>query len=163
MDTERKDLTYRQYAEAEGISYEAVRKKIERNKYSPILKEGRGIKTIGNKKYLTPEAQDFLSEKTRGKNIIKPDPETISQLSLVRSENEDLKTQIVALKSALSVFENLQKSADYQKLEERVTDLSAQIDAKNAEIKALQEAVEKITEEMQKPRKRGIFSRLRGD
>lgn len=163
MDTERKNLTYREYAEAEGISYEAVRKKIERNKDNPILKSGRGIISVGNKKLLTPEAQDFLSDHVRGKYIVKSDPETMNQLSLVRSENEELKLTIVKLQSALSVFEQMQKSADYQKLEERVTELSAEISAKNAEIKALQEAVEKISEEMKKPRKKGIFSRLWGD
>ena len=49
MDEERKDLTYREYAIAEGISYEAVRKKIERNKSNPILKK---ILTKDGKKYL---------------------------------------------------------------------------------------------------------------
>lgn len=163
MDEERKDLTYREYAIAEGISYEAVRKKIERNKNNPILKK---ILTKDGKKYLTPEQQDFLSDHVRGKYIYKPDPDVMERFAAITAENEALKLKVRELQSALGVYERLQigtsvPQEEHQKLVERVDALTADLSAKNDEITALKQTVEKISEELAKPRKKGIFGRYR--
>ena len=166
MDEERKNLTYREYAEAEHISYEAVRKKIERHKNDPELRRGI-ITDKKNTKLLTPEAQDYLSEKGR-KYMLQKDPETLKQLEKVNAENEILRQKVIELQSALSVYERLQigtsvPQEEHQKLAERVDALSTDLSAKNAEIKALQQKLDEVVEEIKKPRKRGIFGRFRGE
>ena len=165
MDEERRNLTYREYAEAEHISYEAVRKKIERHKNDPELRRGIITDKKKNTKLLTPEAQDYLSEKGR-KYVLQKDPETLEQLEKVNAENEILRQKVIELQSALSVYERLQIGTsatleDHQRLAERVDALTSDLRTKTDEISALTQKLEEISEKMEKSQKRGIFGRFR--
>ena len=197
-------LTFREYAESTGVSYESVRKKVEnhqkiyeqnrktldilkreaeadpedeekRRRYeflADTVKEQKrfceGVVQIGGAKYLDEAARTYLDRQRKETVLAVPDTHTKEALAISKGEADALRKKVIDLQEMLlqertAKLEDL-KSADNETIEniiKRLDDQARQIDANKAEIKALQDRIGELTEEVQKSRKKGIFGRYR--
>lgn len=104
-------VTLKQYADSQGISYEAVRKQVTR--YSEELSDH--IIKLSRKRYLDQYAVEFLTERRRESPII--------LVNMNQSEeNEQLKEQIETLKAQLKKAQNelLKRKDEQLKSQERI-------------------------------------------
>ncbi len=91
--------TIKQYSESQGVSYEAVRKQLQR--YAEDL---RGhIITKGRTRYLDDQAIEFLNEKRREQPLVVLDPDDQSEAAELRRQLDGLKTQLMAAQNELLV------------------------------------------------------------
>lgn len=93
--------TIKEYAKEHDISYEAVRKQVERYKNEldkHIIKKNRT-------QYLDDVAVSFLNERRAEKQIIVEDSNTV-ELEQLRAENESLKVQQDLLKNQIITLQN---------------------------------------------------------
>ena len=111
-------VTLKQYAESQGISYEAVRKQVTR--YSEVLSDH--IIEQNRKRYLDQYAVNFLTERRRESPII--------LMNMDQSEeNERLKEQIETLKTQLKMVQNelLKRKDEQLKAQDRIIALQDEV------------------------------------
>lgn len=90
-------MTLKQYAESKGISYEAVRKQV--NRYQEELK---GHIVVKNRtQYIDQWAVDFLSERRRESPIVLVTEDQKEQISQMKEQIETLKAQLLAAQNEL--------------------------------------------------------------
>lgn len=93
--------TIKEYAKEHDVSYEAVRKQVERYKNEldkHIIRKNRT-------QYLDDVAVSFLNERRAEKQIIVEDT-TTKELERLRNENESLRTQQDILKNQIIALQN---------------------------------------------------------
>lgn len=161
--------TLREYADISGISYEAVRKKVETHlrRYalkSPKMAAAKIGETFGNEipeeeakefeelkafyngvieingtKYLDEAAQAYLDRQRRETVVTVPDRDSKAALQVVKEESEALRRQILNLQESL-LNERTEKLEDL-----KATDRTAIEDA-TARLKKLENRVDRIAE-----------------
>ena len=90
-------ITLKQYAESKGISYEAVRKQV--NRYQEELK---GHIVVKNRtQYIDQWAVDFLSERRRESPIVLVTETQQEQIDQMTEQIETLKAQLLAAQNEL--------------------------------------------------------------
>ena len=89
--------TIKQYAEEQGVSYEAIRKQI--STYKDELKEHIVIK--GRTQYLDDWAVEFLSHKRKENPVILVSQEKADEVEAMRKQIETLRTQLLLAQNAL--------------------------------------------------------------
>ena len=89
--------TIKQYAEEQGVSYEAIRKKI--STYKDELKEHIVIK--GRTQYLDDWAVNFLTERRKENPVIIVSQEKADEVEAMRKQIETLRTQLLLSQNAL--------------------------------------------------------------
>lgn len=83
--------TIRQYADETHLSYEAVRKKIDRYK-----KDLRGhVKQHGRTRYLDDYACAFLDQKRRENMVVVTPEDNAGEIDRLKRENDELKNQLL--------------------------------------------------------------------
>lgn len=90
-------ITLRQYAEDQGISYEAVRKKVV--KYTEEL-SGHIVKK-GRVQYLDPKAVEFLKNKRRENPVVLVKENQNEEIEALRNQVDSLKTQLLTMQHEL--------------------------------------------------------------
>ena len=83
--------TIKQYAEEQGVSYEAIRKQIGTHKEE--LKEHIVIK--GRTQYLDDWAVDFLTERRKENPVVIVNQEKVDEVETMRKQIETLRTQLL--------------------------------------------------------------------
>lgn len=89
--------TIKQYAEEQGVSYEAIRKQI--GTYKEELRDHISIKN--RTQYLDDWAIDFLTAKRKENPVIIVSKEKASEVEDLRQQIEDLRTQLLLAQNAL--------------------------------------------------------------
>lgn len=89
--------TIKQYAEEQGVSYEAIRKQI--GTYREDLKEHIIVK--GRTQYLDAWAVDFLTQKRKENPVILLSQEKVEEVEDMRQQIETLRTQLLLAQNAL--------------------------------------------------------------
>ena len=89
--------TIKQYAEEQGVSYEAIRKQI--GTYREDLKEHIIVK--GRTQYLDDWAVEFLSHKRKENPVILVSQEKADEVEALRQQIETLRTQLLLSQNAL--------------------------------------------------------------
>lgn len=89
--------TIKQYAEEQGVSYEAIRKQI--STYKDELKEHIVIK--GRTQYLDDWAVNFLTERRKENPVIIVSQEKADEVEALRQQIEALRTQLLLAQNAL--------------------------------------------------------------
>ena len=90
-------MTLKQYADSKGISYEAVRKQV--NRYQEELK---GHIVVKNRtQYIDQWAVDFLSERRRESPIVLVTEDQKEQIAQMTEQIETLKAQLLAAQNEL--------------------------------------------------------------
>lgn len=89
--------TIKQYAEEQGVSYEAIRKQIGTHKEE--LKEHIVIK--GRTQYLDDWAVDFLTERRKENPVVIVNQEKVDEVETMRKQIETLRTQLLLAQNAL--------------------------------------------------------------
>lgn len=89
--------TIKQYAEEQGVSYEAIRKQI--STYKDELKEHIVIK--GRTQYLDDWAVNFLTERRKENPVIIVSQEKADEVEAMRKQIETLRTQLLLSQNAL--------------------------------------------------------------
>ena len=83
-------ITLQQYAEAQGISYEAVRAQIARLRAANI-KLDEYVKKIGRTQYLTPEGVNFLDQRRNSSPVVIDSNEKSKRVKELELENKELR------------------------------------------------------------------------
>ena len=109
--------TIKQYAEEQGVSYEAIRKQI--STYKDELKEHIVIK--GRTQYLDDWAVEFLSHKRKENPVILVSQEKADEVEAMRKQIETLQTQLLLAQNAL-----IQNQKDMIKDKETIIGLQAE-------------------------------------
>lgn len=130
-------VSIKDYALQKGISYEAVRKQVDR--YKDELQEH--IVTQGKARYLDDVAVAFLDEKRAASPIIIMEQSKDEELQALRAERDELLHKLVAAQ------ERLLADADH------IAELTAEV----YELKQLQAAPEPQAEEVKIPDKKSSF------
>lgn len=89
--------TIKQYAEEQGVSYEAIRKQI--NTHKEELKDHIIVK--GRTQYLDDWAVDFLTQKRKENPVILLSQEKVEEVEDMRQQIETLRTQLLLAQNAL--------------------------------------------------------------
>lgn len=121
-------VTIRDFANSQGISYEAVRKQLK--KYADELNEHISVK--GRTKYLDTYAVDFLSKKRRESPVILLQQDAISERERLKEEADRLKNALLdAQQKIIELQEDNKKmigtQAKYEALEQSRVDDEAKI------------------------------------
>lgn len=122
--------TIKQYAEEQGVSYEAIRKQI--GTYREDLKEHIIVK--GRTQYLDDWAVNFLTERRKENPVILINQDKADEVEALRQQIETLRTQLLLAQNAL-----------IQSQEERIKDKETII-ALQAETRKTLEAQSKYIE-----------------
>ena len=109
--------TIKQYAEEQGVSYEAIRKQI--STYKDELKEHIVIK--GRTQYLDDWAVNFLTERRKENPVIIVSQEKADEVEAMRKQIETLQTQLLLAQNAL-----IQNQKDMIKDKETIIGLQAE-------------------------------------
>ncbi len=109
--------TIKQYAEEQGVSYEAIRRQI--STYKDELKEHIVIK--GRTQYLDDWAVEFLSHKRKENPVILVSQEKADEVEAMRKQIETLQTQLLLAQNAL-----IQNQKDMIKDKETIIGLQAE-------------------------------------
>lgn len=139
-------VTIKQFAESQEISYEAVRKQI--NRYSDEL-SGHIIKQ-GRKSFLDKWAVEFLETKRRERPVVLASIERTEENEYLREQIEKLKTQLLSAQNELLREKerviNLQEEAK-KSLEAsvRYTALLEESEAKDEKLKEAERREEDLT------------------
>ena len=149
-------MTLRQYAEAQSITYEAVRKQVSR--YTEELKDH--IVKKNRVQYLDDWAIQFLTERRRERPIVQIGEELSAEVESLKAEVESLKTKLMTAQTELLKDKDriieLQESAN-KAIEDRtkynlLLEESAAKDQKLKEKESIIEDLEKKTDELQRER-----------
>lgn len=109
--------TIKQYAEEQGVSYEAIRKQI--STYKEELKDHIIIKS--RTQYLDDWAVEFLSHKRKENPVILVSQEKADEVEAMRKQIETLRTQLLLAQNAL-----IQSQEDRIKDKETIIALQAE-------------------------------------
>lgn len=109
--------TIKQYAEEQGVSYEAIRKQI--GSYREDLKEHIIVK--GRTQYLDDWAVNFLTERRKENPVIIVSQEKADEVEAMRKQIETLQTQLLLAQNAL-----IQNQKDMIKDKETIIGLQAE-------------------------------------
>ena len=126
-------ISIREYAKSKNVSYEAIRKQI--NRYKNEL-EGH-ISKVGRTQFLDDEAISFLDGKRAENPIIIMEAEKDEELAMLRDENKKLLLKLTEVQEALLKAKDQSLLAEQQKL--LLEDKEKQIKTKDEELKELQE------------------------
>lgn len=137
-------ISIQDYATQKGISYEAVRKQIDR--YKDEL--GEHIVTQGRKRFLDDEAVSFLDEKRHSNPIIIMEQSKDDEIRQLQAENKELLLKLCMAQ------ERLLKDAD------RIAELTAEVTELKLLQSAREEPKEEKTEAIPKP-KLSLWERIR--
>lgn len=128
-------VTIRDFANSQGISYEAVRKQLK--KYADELDEHISVK--GRTKYLDTYAVDFLSKKRRESPVILLQQDAISERERLKEEADRLKNALLeAQQKIIELQEDNKKmigtQAKYEALEQSRADDEAKMQRQEKEL-----------------------------
>ena len=158
-------ISIREYAKSKNVSYEAIRKQI--NRYKNEL-EGH-ISKVGRTQFLDDEAISFLDGKRAENPIIIMEADKDEELAMLRDENKKLLLKLTEVQEALLKAKDQTLLAEQQKL--LLEDKEKQIDklqddcryyekVADGQAKALDEAEQarkEIATELEEVRSMGIF------
>lgn len=91
--------TIKQYSESHNVSYEAVRRQLQR--YAAELKGH--ISTVGGTRFLDDYAIDFLTNKRKPQPLVVMEPADQSEAAELRRQLDELKAQLMAAQNELLV------------------------------------------------------------
>ena len=135
-------VTIKQFADSQGISYEAVRKQL--HKYSEEL-SGHVIRK-GRTQYLDEKAVEFLKERRRESPIVLQTIDQNEEISRLQEQLESLRTQLMSAQNKLLESQeriiSLQEEAQ-KALEDRAR-YTALLEDNEAKEKKLQETEEQL-------------------
>lgn len=156
-------ISLKDYAKQKNISYEAVRKQV--NRYKDEL-EGHLIKD-GRQQFLDEEAVAFLDGKRQKNPITLVQDRKNEVIEDLQQENKNLLIKIAAQADQIAELERWKadfalKSAKIELLEEVTEQDKQRIDELQSRSEALEEQNKELTLENEKMRSASFWKRLRG-
>jgi tetrahydromethanopterin S-methyltransferase subunit F len=127
-------ISLKEYAEKKGVSYEAVRRQV--NRYKEELKDH--VQQIGRTRYLDEDGENFLDQKRKQNPVVMVSYDKDSQIEELKQENDNLKVQVLQLQDLLIKSKDELLARDQQLL-----DLQKQLFLLKATVKEKQEKTEK--------------------
>lgn len=115
-------LSIKEYAQKQRVSYEAVRKQV--NRYREEL--GDHIIKQGKKQFLDEEAEAFLDEKRRGSPIIVLEKAKDDRIEELEDANEKLKEELLRTQKELNIAQKklIERDEDFMELQNKFLLLS---------------------------------------
>lgn len=127
-------ISLKEYAEKKGVSYEAVRRQV--NRYKEELKDH--VQQIGRTRYLDEDGENFLDQKRKQNPVVMVSYDKDSQIEELKQENDNLKVQVLQLQDLLIKSKDELLARDQQLL-----DLQKQLFLLKATVQEKQEKTEK--------------------
>ena len=138
-------ISLKDYAEKHSVSYEAVRKQV--NRYREDL--GEHIYKVERTQYLDEEGEAFLDEKRASNPVVVVAHDKDEQIEELKQQNEALKTKVMQLQDLL-----ISRDAKVMELQDRLlllTEKPEQVQEPGAETVESEEETGKMTEETIQP------------